>query len=100
MRSLQTIDLAVIVAYLVAVVGFGSWFARRCRSTDDFMAASRSLPGWAIGLSMFGSYVSSISFLANPGKAYSGNWNPFVFSLATPIAAAIAVRWIVPFYRR
>jgi SSS family solute:Na+ symporter len=64
------------------------------------MAAGRSLPGWAIGLSMFGSYVSSISFLANPGKAYSSNWNPFVFSLATPIAAAIAVRWFVPFYRR
>jgi SSS family solute:Na+ symporter len=49
---------------------------------------------------MFGSYVSSISFLANPGKAYAGNWNPFVFSLATPIAAAIAVRWFVPFYRK
>jgi SSS family solute:Na+ symporter len=63
------------------------------------MAASRSLPGWAIGLSMFGSYVSSISFLANPGKAYADNWNPFVFSLATPIAAAIAVKWFMPFYR-
>jgi SSS family solute:Na+ symporter len=64
------------------------------------MAAGRSLPGWAIGLSMFGSYISSISFLANPGMAYGGNWNRFVFSLATPIAAAIAVRWFVPFYRR
>ena len=63
------------------------------------MAAGRSLPGWAVGLSMFGSYVSSISFLANPGKAYADNWNPFVFSLATPIAAAIAVRWFMPFYR-
>ena len=90
MGSLQSIDLAVVVAYLVGVVGCGTWFARGCRNTDDFMAASRTLPGWAIGLSMFGSYVSSISFLANPGKAYAGNWNPFVFSLATPIAAAIA----------
>lgn len=100
MGGLQSIDLAVIAAYLVGVLGCGTWFARSCRSTDDFMAASRSLPGWAIGLSMFGSYVSSISFLANPGKAFAGNWNPFVFSLATPIAAAIAVWWIVPFYRR
>ena len=39
------------------------------------MAAGRSLPGWAVGLSMFGSYISSISFLANPGKAYAANWN-------------------------
>ena len=96
---LLTLDLVVLVAYLTAVVGIGAWFALRRGDSDDFMAASRSLPGWAVGLSMFGSYVSSISFLANPGKAYDSNWNAFVFSLATPIAAAVAVRWFVPFYR-
>ena len=64
------------------------------------MAAGRSLPGWAVGLSIFGTYVSSISFLANPGKSYESNWNPFVFSLSLPLAAWIAVRWFVPFYRK
>jgi len=64
------------------------------------MAAGRSLPGWAVGLSIFGTYVSSISFLANPGKSFGDNWNPFVFSLSLPIAALVATRWFVPFYRR
>jgi SSS family solute:Na+ symporter len=64
------------------------------------MAAGRSLPGWAVGLSIFGTYLSSISFLANPGKSLAHNWNPFVFSLSLPIAAWVAVRWFVPFYRR
>jgi SSS family solute:Na+ symporter len=64
------------------------------------MAGGRSLSGWAVGLSMFGSYISSISFLANPGKSFATNWNFFVFSLATPVAAAIAVKWFVPLYRR
>ncbi|MGE3776682.1 MAG: hypothetical protein AB7F89_05830 [Pirellulaceae bacterium] len=100
MSGLPSADLMVVILYLAAVVGLGSWFARRCHNTEQFMAAGRSMPGWALGLSMFGSYVSSISFLANPGKAYSSNWNAFVFSLATPLAAAIAVRWFVPFYRR
>jgi SSS family solute:Na+ symporter len=95
-----SIDLAVLIAYLLAVVGIGAWFAVRRGDSDDFMAASHSLPGWAVGLSMFGSYVSSISFLANPGKAYADNWNAFVFSLATPVAAAVAVQWFVPFYRQ
>jgi SSS family solute:Na+ symporter len=94
------VDLSVLFAYLAAVLGVGFWFARRSSDTGEYTAAGRSLPGWAIGLSMFGSYISSISFLANPGKAYKGNWNAFAFSLATPIAAAIAVRWFVPFYRR
>ena len=96
---LSPIDLAVLVGYLAAVIGFGAWFARRQEDADDFMSASRSLPGWAVGLSMFGSFVSSISFLANPGKSYAGNWNAFVFSISMPIAAVVAVKWFVPFFR-
>src|SRR5262245_14088714 len=96
---LPAADLVVLFAYLAIIVGVGLWFSIKSKSTDEFMAAGRALPGWAVGLSMFGSYVSSISFLANPGKAYAGNWNAYVFSLATPLAAAVAVRWFMPFYR-
>jgi len=99
-QTLPVIDLAVLLAYLAGVVGFGCWFVRYSRTTEGFMAAGRSLPGWAVGLSIFGTYVSSISFLALPGKAYGDNWNPFVFSLSLPIAAWLAVRWFVPFYRK
>ncbi len=97
---LPTVDLVALGGYLAAVVGLGFWFGRRTRGADEFMTADRSLPGWAIGLSMFGSYISSISFLLNPGKAYAANWNALVFSLSAPVAAAVAVRWFVPFYRR
>jgi SSS family solute:Na+ symporter len=98
--KLPAIDIAVLVCYLTAVVAFGAWFARRTRHTEAYMAADRSLPGWAVGFSIFGSYISSISFLANPGKSYAGNWNAFAFTMATPIAAAIAVNYFVPVYRR
>src|SRR5262245_31717674 len=96
----QMIDLAVLIAYLGLTVGLGCWFAVRKRGTSEFMAGGRSLPGWAVVLSMFGSYVSSISFLGNPGKAFKGDWNAFVFTLCTPLAAIIAILWFVPFYRR
>jgi SSS family solute:Na+ symporter len=97
---LPTADLAILLGYLAAIVGLGLWLGRRVRDTNQFMAAGRAMPGWAIGLSMFGSYISSISFLANPGKAYADNWNAVAFTLATPIAAVVAVRWFVPFYLR
>jgi len=64
------------------------------------MAAGRSLPGWAVGLSIFGTYLSSNTFIGVPGKSYAGNWNRFAFSLGIPIAAVIAVWFFVPFYRR
>jgi SSS family solute:Na+ symporter len=100
MNRLPWIDLAVLAAYLVGIVAVGAYFAGRKQDSEGFMAADRSLPGWAIGLSMFGSYISSISFLANPASAYAGNWNAFAFTLAMPIAAMVAILWIVPFYRR
>jgi SSS family solute:Na+ symporter len=94
------LDVAVVAAYLLVVVGLGLLLSRRGRQSDRYMAAGRALPGWAVGLSIFGSYVSSISFFANPGKAYAADWNFFVFSLAALPAAFVGTRVFVPFYRR
>jgi SSS family solute:Na+ symporter len=100
LHQLPAIDIAVLIAYVAGVVGLGCYFVRKSRTTEQFMAAGRCLPGWVVGLSIFGTYVSSISFLALPGKAYGTNWNAFVFSLSIPLATWIGVRWFVPYYRR
>lgn len=63
------------------------------------MAASGALPGWVVGLSIFGTFLSSNTFIGVPGKAYGGNWNAFVFSLTLPLAAWVAAKYFVPFYR-
>ena len=63
------------------------------------MIAGGRIPGWAVGLSIFGTFLSSNTFLGVPGKAYSSNWNALVFSFSLPIAAWIASRWFVPFFR-
>lgn len=57
------------------------------------------MPAWVVGMSIFATFVSSISFLALPGKAYSSNWNALVFSLSVPFAALLAVKFFVPLYR-
>jgi SSS family solute:Na+ symporter len=98
-QRLPAIDLAVLGIYLAAVVGLGAWFARRNRTSAHFMAASGALPGWVVGLSIFGTFLSSNTFIGVPGKAYGGNWNAFVFSLTLPLAAWVAVKYFVPFYR-
>ncbi|HAN96181.1 MAG TPA: sodium:solute symporter [Planctomycetaceae bacterium] len=97
--QLPWIDLAVVAVYLAAILVIGVACARRSRTTEEFMAAGRSLPGWAVGLSIFGTFLSSNTFLGVPGKAFAGNWNGWVFSLTLPLAAWIAIRWFVPFYR-
>jgi SSS family solute:Na+ symporter len=93
------LDVLVLVVYFAATMAFGFVIGRRNRSVEGYTAAGRRLPGWLTGLSILGTYVSSISFLALPGKAFASNWNSFVFSLSIPLAAWIAVRWFVPYYR-
>lgn len=93
------LDWAVLAAYFAATMSIGFYFWGKSRSTEGFTAASRALPGWVCGLSIFATYLSSISYLALPGKSFADNWNPFVFSLSIPIATWIAVRWFLPYYR-
>ncbi|MBE0536973.1 MAG: sodium:solute symporter [Phycisphaerae bacterium] len=98
--TFTTLDWAVLIVYFSCTMAIGFYFYRRSRCTEGFMAARRSLPGWACGLSIFATYLSSISFLALPGKSFASNWNPFVFSLSLPPAVWIAVHFFMPYYRR
>jgi len=66
----------------------------------QFTTASGKMPGWAIGMSLFGTFLSSNTFLGNPGKAFGSNWNSFVFTLTLPVAAIIGAKYLVPYFRR
>ncbi len=99
MGHFTILDWIVLGTYFAATMSVGLYFWRKSRSTEGFTAAERSLPGWLVGLSIFATYLSSISYLALPGKAFVANWNPFVFSLAIPIATWVAVVWFLPYYR-
>lgn len=95
----ELLDGLVLAVYFAITMAIGFYFWRKSKSVEGFTAANRSLPGWLTGLSILGTYVSSISFLAVPGRAFSGDWNAFVFSLSLPLAAWIAVVYFLPYYR-
>lgn len=97
---LEALDLLIFGFYLAAVIGFGVSFSFRNRNSNDFTTGGGRLPSWALGMSIFATFVSSISFLALPGNAFGGNWNSFVFSLSIPLAAWIAVKFFIPHYRK
>jgi solute:Na+ symporter, SSS family len=97
---LTLLDGLVLAVYFAGVLGLGCYFHVRSRTTEGFMAGGRSLPGWVCGLSILATYLSSISFVALPGRSYADNWNPLVFSLSLPIAVYLAARYFVPLYRR
>lgn len=97
--SFSLFDWTVLFGYFVGILSLGLIFWRRNNSAEQFTAGGRSLPGWLCGLSIFATYLSSISYLALPGKAFVDNWNAAMFSFALPFAAWVAVRYFVPLYR-
>ena len=96
---MAVLDLLLILCYLLAMVGIGVYFSRKNKSSEQFTTASGLIPGWALGLSFYATFLSAITFLGDPGKSFGANWNPFVFSLSIPLAAIVATKWFVPFYR-
>lgn len=99
MKNLPLLDITIIVIYLISMVGVGIYFSRKNRSSEQYTKASGAIPGWAIGLSLYATFLSSNTFLGVPGKSFGGNWNAFVFSLSMPFAAIIAYKLFIPFYR-
>lgn len=97
--DLPVIDLGIIVVYLAAMIGIGVYFSKRNSSSEQFTTASGQIPGWALGLSFYATFLSAITFLGDPGKSFGSNWNPFAFSLSIPFAAWVSTKYFVPFYR-
>lgn len=99
MSHLRSFDMLVIAIYFAVVAFIGFWFARRQTSTETYFVARRAVPHWAMGLSMFATIISSITFIAYPGSAYAGNWNELVPGFMVLGVLALAGMIIIPFFR-
>jgi solute:Na+ symporter, SSS family len=99
MEKLRWLDGIVVFLYFTLVAWVGFRFSRRQNSTEAYFAARRSIPHWALGVSMFATLISSITFIAYPGSAYAGTWSELypMFMILAVLLMVGAV--IVPFFR-
>lgn len=98
--SLHWIDYTIVIVSVLAAVGVGVYFSKRQNSTQAYFAANGTVPAWAIGMSMFATIISSVTFIAYPGAAYGGNWILLVQGLMVPLVLVGIIGYIVPLYRR
>ena len=97
---MNTIDIIVFLTYTIGIALFGSSFFKKSRTSSSFTLGNNDIPRWVVTMSIFATFVSSISYIALPGKAFQSNWNAFAFSLSLPIASVIAAKYFVPLYRK
>ena len=98
--SLGALDYAALLGYLVLIVGMGVFFSKREHSTDDFFLAGRRVPWWAAALSIFGTYLSAVTFMGIPSAAFRTDWVTILINLGIILATPITIFCFVPFYRR
>jgi SSS family transporter len=72
---MQTIDLIIIFGYLIGITAFGILYAGKQETTEDYFVGDRSVPWWAIAMSIVATETSTITFVSVPGIAFARNGN-------------------------
>ncbi len=94
------LNYSVLGIYLTLLVGIGIYFSKREGNTEDYFKASGRIPWWAAGLSIFGTQLSALTFMAIPAKSYATDWSYFMLNMTIIMVAPLIVYGFLPFYRR
>ena len=94
------LDLLVISLYFIIISGLGFFYSKRQKNTKDFFNGGERIPSWAAGLSLFGTALSPITFMAIPAKTYSTDWSYFLLNMSIFLAIPLVVNVFIPFYRK
>ena len=94
------LDWTVVGAYLVWVVYDGLKRTKGSDKVEGYFLANRSLPWWAVGLSVMATQLSAITLVGTTGQGYRDGLRFVQFYLGLPIAMLILSVTVVPFFYR
>jgi SSS family solute:Na+ symporter len=96
--ALHWLDHTVVIVYLLAMLWLGALFSRKQETSDEYFLASRSIPWFAVGLSIIATLMSSLTYVSEPGEVWkSGVTNMIGKMLAIPFEMAIVWLVFIPF---
>ncbi|NOY29434.1 MAG: Na+:solute symporter, partial [Planctomycetes bacterium] len=99
-HGIDLIDWGVIAIYGALMIGVGLYYSRRTHSTDDYLLGGRAMKPWAVGLSLFATLLSTISYLAIPEEMIE-HGPMFIASLLAYPLVLLVVGWIfIPFFMK
>lgn len=98
--TFSTLNYIILALYLAAMIAIGILFAGRQKTTEDFFLAGRRMPWLVVGMSMYASLTSAITFMALPATAYGENISFIVVSFISPVVAPVLILLFYPFYQR
>lgn len=97
---MRLLDWAVVAAYLVYIVWDGVRMTKYSDKAEGYFLANRSLPWWAVGLSVMATQLSAITLVGTTGQAYADGMRFIQFYYGLPLAMVILCITAVPFFYR
>src|SRR5712691_5119247 len=94
------IDWAVLVAWLVFLVSYGLWRGRGSDTVNEFLLAGKTMPWYAMGLSIMATQASAITFISTTAQAYVDGMRFVQFYFGLPLAMVILSATVVPVFHR
>ena len=97
---MHPIDWAIVIAYLAWILIDGVRRAKGTHAIEGYFLASRSLPWWAVGLSVMATQMSAITLVGTTGQGYADGVRFVQFYFGLPVAMIILSVTLVPFFHR
>ena len=99
-KKLGFLNIAVIGIYFALLAWIGYYFSKRQKNTEDYFKGGGRLPWWAVGLSIFGTSLSAITFMSIPAKAYASDWSYMLVNVGILMVVPVILYLFIPFYRK
>lgn len=97
---MSAIDWALLAVYLVGVGVVGLMASKRARTVSELNLAGRSMPAWAVSVSVLATALSAVTFIGAPQDAYAGDLTYLSLSLGSVLGACLVAFVFLPRYYR
>ncbi len=97
---MRPLDWAVLAASLVVIVAYGIWRGRGSNTMESYLLAGKTMPWYAMALSIMATQASAITFISTTGQAYVDGMRFVQFYFGLPLAMVILSATAVPIFHR
>ena len=99
-QAFGALNYTVLLAYLAVIMLVGVYFSKRQKTADDYFKAGGRIPGWAAGISVFATTLSSITFMSIPAKAFTDDWTFLFGQYISILILPFVFVYYIPFFRK
>src|SRR5262249_39526538 len=97
---MRALDWVVLVGSLVAIVSYGLYKSRGSATINNYLLADKTMPWWAMALSIMATQVSAVTFISTTGQSYVDGMRFVQFYFGLPVAMVILSATAVPIFHR